>query len=69
MMIPRLYVGNDVVMFKIERMLDIPFGYLVLGLAPMFIPCWYEFLIFVSMLWLRLVVRICFYWMLVLFCG
>ena len=41
----RLYVGIDVVMFKIERMLDTPFGYLVLSLAPMFIPCWYEFLI------------------------
>ena len=67
MMIPRLYVDIDVVMFELERMLDIPFGYLVLSSEPMFIPCWYEFLIFFSMWWLRLVVRICFFWMLVRF--
>ena len=42
MLIPQLSVGTYVVVFKLIRLLDAPFIYLILWLAFLFVPWWYR---------------------------
>ena len=62
-----MFCRSDMVIFKLVHLMNALFGYLVLSLAPLFVPCWYEFLLFGIVV--DVVIRICFLWELVRFFG